>query len=290
MKALGQNRVVIILLALGGILALGVLASGIRDMKFREPDPFYIEWPTGANQAFTQVVQQMEALPIEKVILFWTVVLVFTAVVIMLINPKYRWKILKAVLRAALIFIALVWALKALAQSVSSKMTQPGGLFQNGINNQNQNTLPVYSPPAEVPWISYLVSLGILSGLVLAGWWLWNLNKKPLTGVRQNIADIARETLDQIAEGDDFGDAVSSCYFRMTEAVRNVRGLERQDDMTPAEFAYRMESVGLPGEPVHRLTRLFESVRYGAKKPGEQETREAVVCLNEIITACGAGS
>jgi hypothetical protein len=38
------------------------------------------------------------------------------------------------------------------------------------------------------------------------------------------------------------------------------------------------------------LTLLFEGVRYGARKPGENETREAVTCLNAIINACGDAS
>jgi hypothetical protein len=108
--------------------------------------------------------------------------------------------------------------------------------------------------------------------------------------VRENIAIIARDTLDQIAGGRDFGDTVTNCYVRMTDAVKDVRGLERQEGLTPSEFAARLESAGLPGEPVHRLTRLFEAVRYGAKKPDELETRNAIVCLNDIIAACGAAS
>jgi hypothetical protein len=73
----------------------------------------------------------------------------------------------------------------------------------------------------------------------------------------------------------------------MNDAVNLGHGIRRQEAMTPSEFANRLESVGLPGDPVRRLTRLFEAVRYGAKKPGQDESHEATVCLNAIIAACG---
>ena len=45
MKKIIQNRILHNFLALVGVIALGALASGIREMEFREPDPFYFEWP-----------------------------------------------------------------------------------------------------------------------------------------------------------------------------------------------------------------------------------------------------
>jgi hypothetical protein len=291
MKTISQNKYFIILLVLTGIIALGALASGIRDMEFRDPDPFYIEWPTAAGSSFKEVVQQMEALPIEQIIMFWGVILVFTIIIIMLINPKYRWKILMAVIRAAIFFIMLTWALKAIARNADLTLFTANAIAQNATTNLNNVDLPKYTPPAEIPWLSYFVSLAITLGVAFLGWWLWNLGTRPHSStIRQNIANIARDTLDHIAGGMDFGDTVTTCYVRMNNAVQDVRGLQRQEGMTPSEFAARLEAAGLPGEPVHRLTMLFEAVRYGAKKPGELETRDALTCLNDIIAACGAGS
>jgi hypothetical protein len=291
MKTIRRNKSLVVLLALIGIIAIMALASGIRDMEFRDPDPFYFEWPTAAGSTFKVVLQQMAALPIEQVIIFWSVVIVFTIIIIMFISPRYRWKILMAVIRAALTFIMLTWVLKAIARNASLTLVTANTIAQTAQTDLINASLPAYIPPADIPWISYVVSLAITLGVAFLGWWLWNLGARPHSGViRQNIADIARDTLDQIAGGMDFGDTVTTCYIRMNDAVKDVRGLQRQDGMTPSEFAARLEAAGLPGEPVHRLTQLFEGVRYGAKKPGEAETRDAVTCLNDIIAMCGAKS
>ena len=78
-----------------------------------------------------------------------------------------------------------------------------------------------------------------------------------------------------------------NCYARMSAAVSRKRGLVRKEAMTPAEFARRLEQAGLPGDPVQRLTRLFESVRYGAKQSNQNEINEAVSCLKAILHFCG---
>jgi hypothetical protein len=57
--------------------------------------------------------------------------------------------------------------------------------------------------------------------------------------------------------------------------------------MTPSEFAARLEQAGLPAEPVQRLTRLFEKVRYGGLRSTPTEAEEAVACLRDILHACG---
>jgi hypothetical protein len=65
------------------------------------------------------------------------------------------------------------------------------------------------------------------------------------------------------------------------------RGLYREYAMTPAEFAVRLQSAGLPPEPVNRLTRLFESVRYGARISAQRDVDEAIACLTSILKYCG---
>ena len=288
MKTLIHNRLFIVLLVLVAIIAISLLAAGIKDMEFREPDPFYFEWPTESGGSLQQIVIQMETLPLVQVVLFWLFIILLTFIVLLLINPKYRWRILRAVIRAALIFIFITWVMKIIARRLAAEVppATAGGI--NNLPTVDPHSLPIYSPPSEVPWISYFFSLAIVLGIFLIGWWLWKMSRRDRSqSIRENIADIARETLDEIAGGRDFGDTVTICYLRMNEAVNSGHGIRRQEGMTPSEFANRLESVGLPGDPVRRLTRLFEAVRYGARKPGVDESHEATVCLNAIITACG---
>ena len=49
----------------------------------------------------------------------------------------------------------------------------------------------------------------------------------------------------------------------------------------------RLERAGLPGDAVRRLTRLFETVRYGDKRSAPKDVSEAVNCLNTILHYCG---
>jgi hypothetical protein len=257
-------------------------------MEFRKPEPFYFEWPIATGSSFQEVVLQLNALPIEQVFLFWGVIITFAIIFLIFLDPKNRWKILKAVLRATFLFIFLILVLKGLARSTALSVFAGNAAAQDAMKNLNDGGMPTYTPPAEIPWISYLVSLAILLGSIFIGWWLWKIGTRSHPGlIRDDIANIARDTLNQISDGRDFGDSVTTCYMRMIDAVNNTRGLKRQDAMTPSEFATRLEAAGLPGDPVYRLTNLFEAVRYGAKKPGKVEMTEAVTCLNDIITACG---
>ncbi len=102
------------------------------------------------------------------------------------------------------------------------------------------------------------------------------------------IANIARQTLKGLEEGQPWDDIIVACYVKMTRVVEQERGLLRQVAMTPAEFALKLERAGLPGEAVRTLTHLFEEVRYGARQQASREQRDlAVASLHAILRACG---
>jgi hypothetical protein len=108
-------------------------------------------------------------------------------------------------------------------------------------------------------------------------------NEKPL----DEIARIARSSLDDLTSGRNSTDVIINCYLRMSDVVSNTRQLHRDIAMTPHEFALRLERAGLPGDAVGRLTRLFEGVRYGDRKSGPKDVNEAVSCLKTILHYCG---
>ena len=76
--------------------------------------------------------------------------------------------------------------------------------------------------------------------------------KKPL----EEIAKIARSSLDDLSSGRNSSDVIINCYLRMSDVVSSRRQLQREIAMTPHEFALRLEQAGLPGDAVTRLTRL----------------------------------
>jgi hypothetical protein len=151
--------------------------------------------------------------------------------------------------------------------------------------------MPEFQPPHVTPVFSYLVSflcalawIGIMWALY-QGWKRYTAinSTRPLT----DIAHIARSSLDELSRGRDTGDVIINCYLRMGDVVADKRKLQREIAMTPQEFAVRLERAGLPGDAVHRLTGLFETVRYGDRKSAPRDVTEAVNCLNAILRSCG---
>ena len=151
--------------------------------------------------------------------------------------------------------------------------------------------MPVFEPPQVSPAFSYLVSFGFALLWLAVMWGLYRgwkkyqrmNNQKPL----EELARIARSSLDELASGRNSSDVIINCYLRMSDVVSRRRQLHRAVAMTPHEFALRLEQAGLPGDAVKRLTRLFEGVRYGDRKSGPRDVNEAVSCLTTILNYCG---
>jgi hypothetical protein len=150
---------------------------------------------------------------------------------------------------------------------------------------------PVFHAPQLSPLLAYLLSLAVVAGLLGLAWFLGSRRRRTTTAMRpaslKALGKIARASLDDVVGGRDWGDAIIHCYDQMSRVVDRQRGLNRPVSTTPAEFAVRLEAAGLPTEPVRRLTRLFESVRYGAHTASKVEISEAVSCLGTIADFCG---
>jgi hypothetical protein len=167
-------------------------------------------------------------------------------------------------------------------------------VFENVEAAPGQDTtvpLPNFEPPQVSSSFSYLISFAFALILLVVVWFLYrgwqrymSLNaKKPL----HEIARIARSSLNDLTSGRNSSDVIINCYLRMSDVVSSKRHLHRNVAMTPHEFALHLEQAGLPGDAVTRLTRLFEGVRYGARKSGPQDINEAVSCLKTILHYCG---
>ena len=100
-------------------------------------------------------------------------------------------------------------------------------------------------------------------------------------------AQEARQAVQTLAAGSDLKDTVLRCYRDMNRALSQQRGINRQQAMTPREFAAYLAGIGLRDEHIQRLTRLFENVRYGTYTASERDKREAVDCLNAIVRVYG---
>jgi hypothetical protein len=108
---------------------------------------------------------------------------------------------------------------------------------------------------------------------------------RPLEGVARE----ARQAIDTLEHGGDFGETILLCYRNMLRTAMDSRGIVREQHITPGEFEVTLHHHGLPAAPLALLTRLFEAVRYGRRPAAPGEEQAAVRALREIVAACEGG-
>ncbi|MBW2142579.1 MAG: DUF4129 domain-containing protein, partial [Deltaproteobacteria bacterium] len=151
--------------------------------------------------------------------------------------------------------------------------------------NMNRSYLnPEEYIPNPPDWLVLMVSM-CLSALILgAAVYIWRYLPRR-AGPLELVAREAQKTLESLRAGADLREGVIHCYYEMIRMLGERRGLKRHQAMTTREFERYLEKEGLPEAYIGRLTRLFEMVRYGAKRLGEPEEQEAIDCLTAIVRA-----
>ena len=290
MKKLLDYKIAVVLMAALGLAALGLLAATLRDFTFRPaislPMPQLPERGGEGNL-------------IEVSASFWEIILASLALIVLLslllllLDKEQRKKVIRrfAAYLLLMIMLGVVLTIVQKALPTNNQLPTPPApppppSIPGDANLANTAVLPPVEPPN--PWVGYLVSLGIASGLLALGWFLYRNRPRPrILFAFDEIAGIAREALVGLEDDQNWDDAIVRAYIRMNEAASASRGLIRQPATTPSEFSLRMEQVGLPGEAVRALTRLFEQVRYGGKSSSPQDRELAAAALNAILRACG---
>jgi len=290
MKKISEQKVVVVVLALAGLVALVLLSAALRDLSFREPDPFSFNLsalmilPTAVNNMDTDISGW-------RYIMFIALLAMIFAIIMFFLDPELRKRILKRMLRMILAMASIFLLLNYAFENGSlKKLLQDAALVGAAAESGKliQAEAPTYVPPQISPWLVFAVSFAIGLLLVLVVWYIYSRRFKYSTGVARNeVAGIAREALEGLQPGRNWDDAIVRAYVRMNEVVVAERGLLRQPGSTPREFAERMERIGLPGEAVRVLTRLFEGVRYGAVTSSPAERDQAAAALSAILHFCG---
>jgi hypothetical protein len=189
------------------------------------------------------------------------------------------WKLILSVLRHMLIVSLFIGCL------VSMIMLLPGSVIDTPAQIQIPTPTPqplITSPLGSAPpLLLWLVGVGLLGITVLAAVWMFTPSRQAhpleLLGLE---AERARQAL---VDGQGLKDVIVHCYRQMSLAMKQEKGIEREDYMTTGEFETVMESAGIPHEPVHQLTRLFEAVRYGHWQPGAEDEQHAIKSLEAIM-------
>ena len=288
-RFLAQKWIVVALslLAVGGMT---LLALGLHDVQFEPGHSLGASESASFVTSIETVVREVVEVPFWKLVLFWVLLVAMVVLVASMLSPEMR----KWLLRSFISLISTVAMIYYLTRKGTLSLLNFSGIGSGEAAAAADDIAPIepFSPPDVAPWAVYLISIGVVLALLFLTWrllrWWQRLSRSRVSSDSlDDLAAIARTSLDDLQAGRDWDDVIVGCYTRMNESVSRRRGLFRTQAMTPAEFARRLEQAGLPGDPVRRLTRLFEAVRYGGQTSGQNEINEAVSCLNAILHYCG---
>jgi hypothetical protein len=287
MRKFRESKISIIVAASAGLIALVLLSAALRELAFQPPVPFSFDLSSLYGMVYPGSSMRV---PPWKYFMFGGLLLLVLAVIMFFLDPDLRKQMLRKLLRFGL-SLAAIWYLAnnvlkkdSLAQLI--KLGSAGGENTDAV--VNGAVAPVYLPPQLNAWLVFAVSFLVGLALVLYGWMIYSRRLKLRASlVKQEMAGIAREALDDLQPGRNWDDAIVRAYVRMNEVVSLDRGLSRQPGNTPSEFAVRMERIGLPVEAVRALTRLFEGVRYGGRSSNPGDRDLAAAALSAILHSCG---
>jgi hypothetical protein len=140
-------------------------------------------------------------------------------------------------------------------------------------------TSPLGPAPSLLLW---LVGIGLLVASILIGSWIFNSVPRQATTI-DVVGLEAEKAWQALQTGLDLKDVIIKCYRQMSLALEKGQGLEREAFMTTREFENLLEAAGVPHDPIHQLTQLFEAVRYGNWQPNPLDEQKAIHCLEAIM-------
>lgn len=291
MKKISSREWTILLSAIV-VLALLALATSISSLTLKEGRPLPLGnmapdlsgggsdsgWISGILAVFRVVM-----------IIFWVLLPVY--LVYLIISKEAR----RRLLRDLLIMLPILAFLYLISNNISNRNMDLnlegrfGGQTEEGqVEQLEAPPLPEFQPPPA--WVGTAASLVLATVVVLmlAGvvYFIWRRSRIREGAPLYRIETRAREAILSIEAGGDLSEVIQRCYLQMVEAIRETMSIYRSRDMTPHEFELVLEQRGLPREPVHQLTLLFEQVRYGGVRPGRADERAAIASLTAIVNAC----
>lgn len=291
MRPFFMNKYWIMLVSVLALGALMGLAVGLENVPFREGQAFGREEARTPRTTPLDLINAVMSIPLQTQLGIWVLFVLMFVFIGMLMSPEMRKRLIKIAIRVAITY----WGLWILFTRYREVLAQIGlnlaPLGETPNVPSNGAPAPVFTPPQSASWMAYLVSFGIVALMILVIWKLnalWREMNAPVTvSPIQRLAGIARKSLHDLSSGRDSTDVIMDCYYRMSDVILDKKHIDRGTSMTPSEFAAQLEQAGLPSDAVHRLTRLFESVRYGGHKSDPVAANEAVTCLTTIVHYCG---
>lgn len=277
-----NNKKGIILFFVLAVVGFLLLAAGISNVDFSQRNEIP-EFFQGEDAAETPAAPEPRAdvLPNLAPVLQDLAAAIFVMLVIFGIMfylwPEYTKDMIRRYLVGAIWLMSFVVLLYYLREIDFFNFLSE---FEAGSGSAAAAVIPDFVRNPSL-WLAFLVGAGLLMSLALGGFLLYTRLAARLTPLAQ-IRFEAKETLQEIRAGVDLRNAIVACYFNMCRILVEKQRIEREQGMTPREFAVRLADSGLPATQVNRLTRLFELVRYGTHDFTPAEAEEAIACLSAI--------
>lgn len=141
---------------------------------------------------------------------------------------------------------------------------------------------PLGRPPQgfiQVVFVCFLLGVSFLAISILK-------RRQSRNSTEYRLSLEAESALNSIRAGENLRHVILRCYLQMTHVLQEELDIERNEDMTVRDFEDWLVSKGFPANPLNRLGRLYETVRYGQQEMSEQDEAVALQCLEDIIQFC----
>jgi hypothetical protein len=267
--------------------ALILLSTALTGLELLPGQPFSLSGEPSGGTGGSEMLPGAEVL----VLLFRAMIAIFglllpVAIVYFIVSPKFRKRVLRNFLPILPLFLMFYLLMRSSPDFLKPvEEARPLGPLAEGFPEAPTPEF-VATPPQWLIVVANLILALLIAALVVGAVWLFWRLRRPRVSPLERLAQEAKEAIEAIQAGADLKNTVMRCYYEMSQVLREQRGIRRQRATTPREFERQLEQLGLPGEQVRQLTRLFEKVRYGAKTVDKDEERQAIACLTAVIEFC----
>jgi hypothetical protein len=267
------------------ILIVIFLASGLSGVEFQ---PGLLVEENQQETILDAPQSHDHTIPLWYYLMIFSIWVILLASVFFFIRyPKFRKKLLQNLLYTCIYFFIIFTIARQVRETSPEIAETEQELLDTTLTQTQANAANLFASAAQVdPKVKLLLDIFILIVIALAIWYLYRrFFYKPPSTTDQLKAEI-ESALSELQSGVDLQNVIIRCYADMSQILNEQRGVQRQQDMTPREFERQLQEIGLPHAAIQRLTRLFEEVRYGNAKLGQEAEQEAIDCLSAIAEAC----
>ena len=187
------------------------------------------------------------------------------------------WKeILGPAVRIALLVLLAMFILFALSRSHITSGPQALEILPPELTQEGP---PLGSPPAILVGLLWL---GLGTMVIVLG--IWATKRRTPNLSADDLVELeAERAMQALMRGLDFKNVIVQCYRQMSAALQKEQGIELEAAMTAREFEQLLKAKGLPHDPVHQLTQLFETARYSLRQFTPADEQKAFDCLSAIV-------